>query len=215
MEVSEQIILENTGPQIYQGQLLFWVGEPGGEATVIAIRDEKEREAKDPKVLLSSSLTKEGLVSAQLPEEVGIKPNATREIGLLYTIFPGGEGDFLWQRKILYEHASNSLRIKFNPIEYLGYEAEPRRFTLSRSAQDEGWFVSEPLSPKVDDVYSLSVAKSEVFPAQPEVQEKIWVVIGERVRGWVVENLLPAWLINNIFILSLIGLGFWWVNKKR
>lgn len=217
LDVSEQIRIENIWPQIYQGQLFFWIGETGREATVIAIRDEEERERKGPKVLLRSSTTKEGLVSAQLDEEVFIKPHAIRDIGLLYTIFPGEDGNFLWQRKILYEHSSGSLEIRFNPIEQLGYGAKPRGFVLSKGEQEEGWFVSQPISPKVGDVYSLSVARSEVEPApqvQQEPQENPLAIIGEHVEKLIADNLLLVLFINNIFILSLVGLGFWWFKRR-
>lgn len=217
LDVREQIRIENIGPQIYQGQLFFWIGKTGRETTVVAIRDEEEREKKGSRVLLQSSTTEEGLVSTQLAEEVFIKPNAIRDVELLYTISPDENGRFLWQRKFFYNHLDGSLLVGINPIEQLGYKFEARGFVLSRSEEEEGWFVSEPISPKVGDIYSLSVGQSEVEPArqvQQEPQESPLVVIGEQVKKLIAENLLLVLLINNIFILSLVGLGLWRFKRK-
>jgi len=217
LDVSEQIRIENIGPQIYQGKLFFWIGETDREAAVIGIRDEEEREKKDPKVLLQSLTTKEGLVSAQLAEGIFIKPNATREVRLLYAIFSDENGRFLWQRKFLYNHLDGSLVVGVNPVEQLGYKPEARGFVLSRSGQEEGWFVSEPLSPKWGDVYSLSVARSEADltpQAQQGHQENPLAIINEQVEKLIAGNLLVVLFINNIFILGLVGLGFWWFKRR-
>ena len=221
LTVREQIKLENTSQETFRGLLNFRIGKTAKEVAVIAIRDKEKQKDKGPKVLLESKTTEEGLVAAKLPEEVFIEPKKTREVHLLYIVPPDENSGFLWQRKILYPHKENQTQIMLNPIETFGYKVTPGGFTISKDSENEGWFTSPNLSPKVGKIYSLTIRKepkgalrNNQEQQQQNLEEKPLEIIAEQVEKLISENLLLVLLANNILILSVIGLGFWWTKRK-
>lgn len=186
------------------------MGETARDVTVIGYKDEE----KTSKVRLETSSLKEGLITAALAKETFIQPKGVGNISLTYTLLPSEENGFVWQKKILSKHTPESLQIKINPVENLGYKPEAKGFGLTKSEREQGWYISQMLSPKVGGVYSLALAKEGEKPA-PSEEEKWPDTTLEKLNKLILDNLAIAFLVNNAFIFFLIFLLPWLAKRMK
>ena len=225
--IFEEMELENRGVIPYQGSLRFWVGE--GED----LRIEGTKEGEN---ITLKAETKEGVASASLGEGFSLGPKEKMRVSLDYKVFFVDEKKKKeFAKKILLPHSANSLQFQFNPVENLGFRFQLLGFSLERSQEEGGWFVSPKISPKVGNVYTFKIAKGEkpeekMPPSSPKPKEKRTslpeeekgerepLIIPQKIADW--KTRFSRWLeryrlliINDLIVLGVVAFFAGWLKK--
>lgn len=209
LEVVEQLKIKNRGSETFKDILQFGIANNIRELSVIAVKD-GEGEGTN-KVLLDSQATEENTVLARLAKEAYIEPGKEQELAVVYNVKPDSEGNFLWQRKILHEHAPKSTVILVNPLEGVGYEKKSAGFAFQKGTEN-GFYVSEELSPQRGSQYSVALQiNPETAKKAQEESEKDpgpLQIIDQQVKKLVFENIIRTFLLNDILVLGIAWILF-------
>ncbi|MFW6143825.1 MAG: hypothetical protein ACOC4Z_02840 [Patescibacteria group bacterium] len=215
VEIMEQMVITNQSKAVFDDILQFSLGPTAKEVSAVGIRDEKEQETKDAKVLLQSQTTDQGIFLAKLSPDTVIQPREKREIHLLYTIHPEeDQQSYFWRKTFLYPHKKDKTQLRINPIEGAGYTPQSDSFSLKKE-KETGWFISQPMTPKPGQPYSLSLRRSQETE-EKKAQETSpepgpIVIIKEQIRKLIFQRILLTLLINDVLVLGVVFL----VRKKH
>lgn len=234
--ISEEMEIENRGVTTYQNDLAFWVGE-GEDLRVVAF----EEDGNDVNLEVSTNegiATARLEERVFIKPGQRLKVNLDYKV-----FFTDEKKEEEFRKKILYPHAKESLQFKVNPVENIGFKPQLLGYSFERSKEEAGWFVSLKLSPKIGEVFILRITKEEAglpeekrekpsfeekekLPLQEEKEREPIVVTREigkipkrlgalhgQVKRWIWENILWVIVLNNFFVLSLIGYKCGWFKK--
>lgn len=202
-EVVEEITIKNNSATVFKDKLVFFVDLGAEEISVVGFKDQE----KIDRVRLDAKPHEEHkeLVVAPLAEEVSIKPKGgTTMMEIKYSFPLSKENQSIWKTKILYPHAAESLKIRANPVENLGYRLETRDFEPIPD-QEGGWYTSPMLSPQRGNTYALAMVKEGEGVAFSLKEELIDLPLS-KINQAISDNLTVAFLVNDLLALLIVFL---------